>query len=146
MWPSQSVAARAAQVVAVAFLFGVSGCGKNEPKFHEVKGKVELPDGDVRVLAGSSVEGALESDTTVRAGGVIKEDGSFTLETLHQGVIKKGAREGTYQVRIILDDEDRQLRRKAKQALHSRYFSFQDSGLTFQVPANGTVTLKLSAK
>ena len=133
-------------MVMIGCLSGVCSCGPKGPKFHEVNGKIELADGDVRVLAGSTIEAALESDNTVRASGEIQADGSFTLESLHEGVIKKGAQEGTYQVRIILGDDDKQLHRQAAKALNERFLKFQTSNLTFQVPANGTVTLKMSAQ
>ena len=42
----------------------------------------------------------------VRASGVIEPDGRFKLETLQGGEVVKGAREGTYRVRLILDPSD----------------------------------------
>jgi hypothetical protein len=105
---------------------------------------VELAAGDVAQLAGNQVEAALDGDPTVRASGVIQPDGTFALETLHDGVITKGAREGNYRARIILSDDDRASLRRSAQALHPRFLQFQTSGVSFQVPADGDVTVRLS--
>ena len=139
---------RAWAVVAVAALCAAAGCGPAGPKTYPVRGKVELAGGDARNLAGATVEAAMDADPSVRASGVIAEDGSFALETLHAGVILKGAREGTYKARIILGDadDDRQARRRQREALNSKYTKFETSGLSFQVPAEGDVVLKLAPR
>jgi hypothetical protein len=125
----------------------VVGCGPAGPKTYPVRGKVEIAAGDIRQLAGNHVEAALEGDPTVRASGVIQPDGSFTLETLHAGVILKGAQAGNYQVRIILaDDGDSETQRLRRAALHPRFLQFQTSGLSFQVPTEGDVILKVSPR
>ena len=70
-------------VVVVLSLFAIAGCGGPAgPKTYPVKGQVQLAGGEVQVLAGHNVEAALEADSTVRAYGLIKDDGSFELETL----------------------------------------------------------------
>ncbi len=132
-----------AVVLAGVALFGVSGCGGL--KTYPVRGKVELVGGEVKQLAGNHVEAALQSDPTVRASGVIQPDGRFTLETLDAGVIRKGAPEGSYQVRIILSDEDKGSWQQAVQAIDPRFLEFQTSDLSFQVPT-GEVTLKVSQR
>jgi hypothetical protein len=132
--------ALAATVMAVMGLLEVAGCSGG-PRTYPVRGKVELAAGDIQVLAGSNVEAALESDPTVRASGVIEPDGSFTLETLHAGAILKGAQEGNYQARIVLSDDDKEIRRQAARALAPRFLQFQTSGLSFQVPTQSGVTL-----
>jgi predicted small lipoprotein YifL len=133
-------------IVAAIGLMSVIGCGNSGPKMHPVKGKVELDAGEVKHLAGSNIEAALESDPTVRSSGVINEDGSFTLETLDAGVIKKGAREGFYVVRLILPDDDKDARRAAAKTLNKRFLSFETSGLALQVPASGDVVLRVSPR
>lgn len=138
---------RTRAVVAVLALFVVAGCGSDGPKMHPVRGRVELAGGNVADLAGAGVEAALDSDPTVRASGVIAEDGSFRLETLHAGVIRRGAQEGNYKARIVPgDDEDKQARKRVRQALPEKYRQFQTSGLTFQVPTDGEVVLKVSPR
>jgi hypothetical protein len=136
-----------AAVVLVMGLWGLAGCGSDGPKMHTVRGRVELAGGNVADLAGATVEAALDGDPTVRASGVLAEDGSFTLETLHNGVVRKGAREGSYKARIFPgDDEDKQARKRVRQALNEKYKQFQTSDLTFQVPTNGEVVLKVSPR
>ena len=73
-------------------------------------------------------------------------DGTFTLETLHAGTIFKGAREGTYRVRIVPGDEDDNGKKLKKPPVAAKHLKFETSGLTFQVPASGDVTLEFSAR
>jgi len=141
----RSGGAGVAAVVAVVLL-GVLGCGDPGLKTYPVRGNVELAGGDVKVLAGSHVEAALVRDNTTRASGEIQPDGTFALQTQHQGVLLKGAPEGQYEARIILTDDDRKARKQAAQAVHARFLRFNTSGLTFQVPTNGDVTLKVSRR
>jgi hypothetical protein len=131
---------------ALAAAIGVLGCGPGGPRTYPVRGKVELVSGNATALAGSTIEAALESDTTVRASGTIQEDGRFTLETLHAGVILKGAQEGKYQARIILADDDPATRRRAAKALARRFLQFNTSGLSFEAPASGEVVLRVSPR
>jgi len=135
-----------AALLALAGLIGVLGCGRSGPKTYPVNGKVELSGADVSALAGSHVEGALESDMNVRTSGVIQADGSFTLETPHEGRMRKGAREGTYKARIIPTEEDSKSHRRAAQAVARRFLQFETSGLSFQVPTSGDVVLQVTPK
>jgi hypothetical protein len=125
----------------------LAGCGGDAPKTHPVRGKIVLADGDIEQLAGSEVEFMLESDPLVRAAGKISTDGSFTVQTLHKGKILKGAFEGTYRARIIVsEDDDAGPRKRRQQPLHQRFLDFKTSGLTFQVPTSGEVTVNLSRR
>src|SRR5438094_2780376 len=115
----------AVAVMAFVHLAAIGGCGPAGPKTYPVRGKVESTAGGASQLAGNHIEAVLEQDPTVRASGVIQADGSFTLQTLHAGIILKGAREGTYQARILLDDDgDRQARRLRRAAVHPRFLKF----------------------
>jgi predicted small lipoprotein YifL len=134
---------RAAVFIAMV---GLTGCGSGGPKTYPVRGRVAIPNGDVAVLAGSTVEAALDADPTVRAAGTIEPDGSFRLETLQAGVIKTGAVAGTYKVRVILTDDDPAMRKQAAKALHPKALKFESSGLTLQVPAPDEVRLELAAR
>lgn len=116
-------------------LLGLAGCGANGPRTHPVEGSIRLAGGNVADLGGSYLEAALEGDDTVRASGQIQEDGRFILETLHGGKVRKGTQEGTYKVRIVLNDDDPKARRRAAQAIAPRYLKFDTSGLTIQVPS-----------
>lgn len=132
--------------LVMAGLIAAVGCGPDGPKTYPVQGKIDLAGGDVGQLAGSTVEVSRTGDPDVRASGEIQADGAFTLETLHAGVIRKGAREGTYQARIILADDDPATRRRAAKAIDRRYLRFDTAGLALQVPAAGEVTLKVTPR
>lgn len=121
-----------------------AGCGSGGPETHSVTGTVRIDGGDASVLAGGAVEGALEGDKSVRASGEIKPDGSFRLETLQNGAIVAGARQGTFQVRIILPDDDATARKAASKAVAKKYLSFDSSGLSFKSPTQAPVTLNLA--
>ena len=121
-----------------------SGCSvsKNQP----AQGKVELEAGDVKNLAGSHIEAVHVNDPTVRASGEIQADGSFKLQALREGKVEDKLPPGDYQARILLTDNDPQAARQAAKVVPSRYLRFDSSDLTFQVPSNGEVTLKLSQR
>jgi len=123
---------------------GLVGCGPAGPKTHPIRGKVQLANADVKVLAGSHVEAVLETDTFVRASGEIQEDGGFVLQTLHKGEILDGALEGRFQVRIILNDDDAKLRRQAARAVAQRYLNARTSGVTLDVPTTNDVSITLT--
>ena len=98
-------------------------------------------------LAGGHVELMLDTDPTVRSDGLIEPDGSFTLQTLHQGQVLRGAPAGSYKARIILPEPEDGGGRKGRPApVHSRYLDFKTSGLSVTVPTSGSVTLTVSRK
>jgi hypothetical protein len=137
------------EFVFPAFLLStiaLTGCNRDAPVTHTVKGTVVLTSGDVKLLAGSHIEAALTSDPTLRASGVIQEDGGFTLETLHAGDSYRGARSGKYQVRILLNDDEPKARRQAAKSISPRYLNFKTSELTLEVPAASPIVLTLSAR
>lgn len=135
---------RMAAVVVV--VLGLTGCGQSGPRTHPVSGTVVLPGGDVSHLAGSTVELVSEADPAVRASGEVRPDGRFTLETLHEGVIKKGALEGAYRARLVLPDDDPQVKKQAARAIDPRFTQFQTAGLSVTVPAAGDVTLTVAPR
>jgi hypothetical protein len=122
------------------------GCGPGGPKTFPVTGQVELVGGEIKLLVGSHVEAALESDATIRASGQIQEDGSFRLQSLHQGATKAGAREGKYKVRLILADDDQANLKQARKAVPPRYLNFATSGLSVTVPPTGEVALTIAPR
>jgi len=134
---------RATSVLALVFLLGVLGCSGG-PKTYTVQGKVELKGYEVKYLAGCYVEAALASDNTVRSSGEIQPDGSFKLQTLRDGVILRGAVEGNYQARILLSDDDPKAKYIQSVVIDPKFRDFAKSGLTFQVPTTGEVTLAVS--
>ena len=137
--------ARVAAGLLAAGLIAAAGCGRGGPETYPVTGRVLHSSGGEAALAGSYVEAVLQGDPTVRASGVIGPDGSFELATLLGGTILEGAREGTYSVRIIPNDEDAASTRRAAAAVAPRYLSFETSGLTLRVPPEGEVRLSVSA-
>ena len=120
-----------------------TGCGSSGPATHPVRGQIQLGSGDAALLAGHSVEVALETDPTIRAYGEIREDGSFALETLQAGELQTGALEGKYLARIVLSDDDPVQSRRVAAAIDTRALDFKTSGLSIQVPATGAVTLPI---
>jgi hypothetical protein len=122
------------------------GCGERTEPTHRVRGKVELPGADVALLEGHVVEVVHATDPKVRASGQIGPDGRFELETLHRGAIRKGALEGTYQVRLILSDDDPVARKKAAKVIPAKYLKFETSGLTVEVPKQRDAVLNLAAR
>jgi hypothetical protein len=106
-----------------------------------VAGKVTLARGAVADLAGHHVEAALTTDPTVRASGVIRADGGFTLATLRGGTLVPGAREGTYRARILPADEADDGQKLRRPPVAARALRFETSGLEFTVPAAAEVTL-----
>lgn len=125
-------------------VIALAGCSSSDG-LKPVNGTVTVP-GDPAVLAGSTVEVALESDPTVRASGTIEPDGRFTLDSLKDGRVRRGAPEGTYKARIILGDDDPALQKKAAKVVPARYGRFETSGLTVRVPAEQPVTLAVAAR
>lgn len=137
----------AAAVVALAGVWSVFGNSPVGPRTYPVQGRVQLTTGDLKLLVGSSVEAALKTDPKVRSSGVIQADGSFSLETLVGGTILTGTPEGSYQARLILnDDADRRTQRQTRAALHARFLQFKTSGWSFDVPAQSDVTLTVSPR
>jgi hypothetical protein len=134
-------------VVLVALsLFLLVGCSSQSIKTYPVTGKVEIKDGDVALLTGSSVEFKHETDEYLRPSGNIDSSGSFTVKTLYQGEILQGAPEGKYKARIILADEsDEGVPKRPPNLLHPRFLDFEKSGLSFTVPS-GEYNVSLSRK
>jgi hypothetical protein len=124
----------------------LTGCGPDGPTMYTVSGKLDLTGGDVGLLAGSTVEIKSDSEPSVRAAGEIRADGRFQLESLHSGVMRRGAMSGSYRVRIVLADDDAAARKRAAKAIDRKYLKFDTSDLTLQVPATDDVVLKLAAR
>lgn len=129
----------------VVGLVCAQGCGPSGAKTYPVSGKLVSPGGDVQKLAGHHIEAALDDDPTVRASGVIGPDGAFTLKTLQEGTIRQGAREGAYRVRIVPAQDDDRVK-AGKPPVASKHLKFETSGLTFQVPTSGNLTLEVSSR
>ncbi|MSR31666.1 MAG: hypothetical protein EXR99_09190 [Gemmataceae bacterium] len=126
--------------IGVVFL---SGCGGGGPALYPVKGKVVLKNG--APVKGGQIE--LESEGKVaqrfNASGVIKDDGSFELET--QG--KKGAVQGKHRVVMIPPpgNSDLPINQQPKRLFHKKYLSYATGNLSTEVkPGNDNqITLTL---
>ena len=134
------------QAIPIVAVVALMGCGSADPVTHPVTGRLQLNDGNIQLLAGSHVEAALTSDSTVRASGVLDDDGSFRLETFRSSHPLDGTIEGIYQVRVVLADDDPATRRRAAKALAPRFLHFKSSGLSLEVPARGDVVLQVSRR
>jgi hypothetical protein len=133
-----------AALFLVSLLF--AGCSGQAGKTHPVSGKVEVKDGDVAMLTGSSVQLVQDADESIRPYGNIDASGNFTVKTLYQGNIVQGAPEGKYKARIMLADEsDEGVPKRKGNPIHPRYLDFQASGLSFTVPSSD-YTVSLSRK
>ena len=143
MTVSRTPLARTA-AVAAAVLLGAAGCETGGLETYPTTATVELPGGDVTVLAGSTVEGASEADPSVRIAGEVRPDGRVEFETLHAGRIVNGAPAGKYKARIILASDDKKVRRLAARAVSPRYMEFSSAGFTFQVPSPDAVVLRVT--
>ena len=73
-----------------------------------------------------------------------RPDGQFKLETYENGQTQTGAREGTYEARLVIVDEGDGQSKKPKVA--PRYLKFRTAGWTVQVPPADEVKLTVAAK
>jgi hypothetical protein len=133
-------------ILMTAIVLGALGCGRGGPATYPVEGRLEFAGADIAVLAGSYLEAARVDNPSERSSGIIESDGTFTLQTQHAESILHGATAGKYQVRILLADDDRKVRRLAQSLLPTRYLAFQTSGLTIEVPTGDGVTLRVLAR
>ena len=126
------------QVIAFAI-----GCGGHNVKTHPVQGRLNVKNGNIALLAGHTIEVALDADPKVRAAGVIQDDGTFELETVQGAAVLKGALPGAYKARIVLGDDDPAKRNGALKAFDPRYFNFEKSGLALAVPSPDSPSLTI---
>ena len=137
---------RLSRAAIIAASLVVLGCSRDEPETHSVSGRIVLTGGDASQLAGHHVEAVLEGDPTVRASGVIGPDGAFVLESLHAGAVKKGARAGRYQARVVAAEENEDGKKLRKPPVAAKHLKFETSGLSFSVPATDEVKLVVASR
>lgn len=127
---------------SVAFSFG---CLQNNPvSTLPFTVQIQLEGSDKSLLAGNSVEAAHLDNDQIRAFGEIDRDGLARLETYHSGKLLPGAQPGNYQIRIILNDDDPESKKKALKALDPKLFQFKTSGWKIRIPSETTPVLKLT--
>ena len=165
---------RIARILPIGLLAALlAGCGSSM-ETHPVRGKVVFEGVNLASLGDAFVEIRLESDPSIRASGPIEPDGSFELTTIHNGQSYPGAVAGAHKARIVLSDYDYEepeapsddgeaadyrpkakifkIAKGAKNAKAStgppipeKYMSFKLSGLSVEVPPQGSVTFTVSA-
>ncbi len=133
-------------LAAVPALFIALGCSRGGPKTVPVVGQIKLAGGDNGVLAGHTLEIALDSDQLVRAAGEIQSDGSFTLQAIQNGAALSGVFPGTYQARIVLGDDDTARKQLAAKTIHPRHLQFAQSGLALRIPADQPIALEIKRR
>lgn len=126
-------------ILSALLLAPFVGCGSSGEGVQAVKGTVELNGADRALLAGHIVEARLAGNPDVRASGTITPEGTFELETLQEGKLLQGAKQGSYEVRLILADDDPALRRQTAAKLDPKQLAFETSGLKLEVPASSAV-------
>lgn len=119
----------------------LAGCGESGAKTYSLSGVVEWTGSDANPLTGHLVELTHTSDPTIRAAGVIDSSGRFRVETLDQGVVKPGIREGIYRARLLIQDEGDG---RSKPKIPKKYLDGKTSGWTVQVPASDDITLTVT--
>jgi hypothetical protein len=128
---------RASAALSASFLLLFAGCPSSAVKTNAVSGKVEIKDGDVAILTGSTVELEHESDEAIRPYGNIDSTGAFTTKTMVKGKLVPGAPAGKYQVRIILaDPSDEGVPKRKGDPINKKYYDFATSGLTMTIPGS----------
>lgn len=126
-----------------AVILALVGCGSSE--LHTLDGRVVLQDASEFVFSDDVLELRLEANPLQRAFGHIESDGSFHIETLDAGKIANGVRDGVYEARIVLSDDNPQHGKLASKAIDRKFTRFETSGLRVQVPSKDVV-LHVSAR
>lgn len=130
-------------VASCCLACGLLGCGgppsAEGPPAEDITGRlVFTKGGDIADLYGcqGSVEFQSVERPDVHAFGEIREDGTFKLATLEDGVGRAGVIEGTHRVRLNLDDS-------AKNLVAPQFLSFERSGITVKVPSEQPIEIKV---
>lgn len=117
------------------------GCG--DASHESITGKVVFQGQENFAFAGDVLELRSQSDPNSHAFAELNADGSFEVDSLHDGKITRGAKPGEYDARIVIADDDAEHKQKANKAINKRYLSFETSGLKVIVPSS-QVTLEIS--
>jgi hypothetical protein len=127
-----------------AVLFGTTACDSG-PKVYPVKGKVvNKGKGNIKELAGYTVQFQSDSDPSDTPGGAIEEDGSFTLYTYTGvgGKVVPGVKQGTY--RACLQPPAVEGGPPPKLIIPRRYTNFETANLQFTIsPGPNDITIEV---
>ena len=128
-------------VLGATTLFVAVGCGGSEPSLqtYPVRGKVVFKGGTVNRLERGKVWFQSTSDPSLKAVGMIYEDGSFTMTTLLEDKGVLGVPAGQYRARVEPPtDEDH---KPQPGLIHAKYQDFNTSGLNFTVPVSDEIVI-----
>jgi len=145
-FPSAQITTLVHGVLLATFISAIGCGGPSGPPVHQVKGTVEFDGLEPELLSGHNLEVALESDPHVRAFALIQPDGSFVLESLHEGVVYKGALEGNYKARLVIVDDDPQVARDILKKVDPKVLRFETTALAVSVPSKDGVALRIARR
>jgi|GEM_PF-1818280 hypothetical protein len=123
--------------IALLFAMGLSGCsGQAQPS---LTGKVVHKEAlEIKFLS-DSIELQSVSNPTQFAYGQLSETGEFSVESLIDGKIVKGAPAGKYRVRFVVSDDDIEHKKELLSKIDKRFFNHELSGWNVDVPATNVV-------
>ncbi len=130
-------------VLSAAILFVAVGCGGSDSsiKTYPVRGKVVLKGGNANRLERGKVWFQSTSDPSLKAVGIIYEDGSFAMTTLLEDKGVLGVPAGQYHARVEPPtDEDH---KPQPGLIHPKYQDFKKSGLNFTVPGPDEIVIEV---
>lgn len=146
IFPHQRRFAILSLLAAFPTLLLATGCSRGTPETHPVAGQIKLAGGDSSVLAGHTLEIALDSNQHIRAAGEIQSDGSFHLQTIQGGAVLSGAVPGDYRARLVLSDDDTARKNLGAKTIHPRHLQFEGSGLALRVPSDQPIELEIKRR
>ena len=130
--------------LAAFLMLGLAaGCGPGLPKVYPVTGKVVTKGkGPAKDLTGYNVQLQSLTDPKELPGGVIAEDGTFTLYTRVGGKVIPGVKEGTY--RACLTQPAVEGGPPPRLVIPRRYTSFETANFQFEVkPPAAEITVEI---
>jgi hypothetical protein len=131
------------RVLVLAALVALAGCGDPGPKIYPVRGTVvSKGKGAVKDLAGYIIQFQSAEDPAYLPGGVLAEDGTFTLASRVGGKEMPGAKAGTYHARLMPQPVEGNP--SPPLAIPRRYAKFDTANLQFEVkPGDNDVTVEV---
>ena len=124
-------------LIAFGLMVGMAGCsGQQQPS---LTGKVVHKEAsDIKFLS-DSIELQSVSNPTQFAYGQLSETGEFSVESLIDGKIVKGAPAGKYRVRFVVSDDDIEHKKELLSKIDKRFFNHELSGWNVDVSATSVV-------
>jgi hypothetical protein len=127
---------------AFLLVVAIAGCGPGLPKVYPVTGKVVYKGkGPAKDLTGYNVQLQSTSDPKELPGGLIAEDGTFTLYTRVGGKVIPGVKEGTY--RACLTQPAVEGGPPPPLRIPRRYISLDTANIQFEVKEPKELTIEI---